>query len=225
METDFVDSCWAEAGSQMQWRSERGMNGWGVPSWGGKVFPGYWLNWKQKKTVWQLKGKEGALSYVFQGWAGSLVGTPTSCLCPPFSPAHVAGTCVMVYTCRSSSLVCSRILDHTLPVWSQSFLKVWEEWASVFVILSFHEVVFLIGFRQAIKYWRAGGASFYPLFSSFFPNLICPSNPHSILPPERWVIKADGNEVTISTGRDAQRRETCSSPDTEETGEEAGGLV
>lgn len=57
--------------------------------------------------------------------------------------------------------------------------------------------------KQIIRYWRAGGASFYPLFSSLFPNLICPSNPHSILPPERWVIKADGNEVTISTGRDA----------------------
>lgn len=52
-----------------------------------------------------------------------------------------------------------------------------------------------------------------------------PSNPHSILPPERWVIKADGNEVTISTERDAQGRETCRSPDTKETGEEAGGLV
>lgn len=74
-----------------------------------------------------------------------------------------------------------------------------------------YEVVFLIGFRQAILgYWRGWWCLLGPLFSSLFPNLICPSNPHSILPPERWVIKADGNEVTHLHRERCLGRETCS---------------
>lgn len=94
----------------------------------------------------------------------------------------------------------ARIPDHTLPVWSQSFLKVWEEWASVFVILSFYEVVFLVSSGKQIVVLEGWWCLFHPLFSSLFPNLICPSNPHSILPPERWVIKADGNESPSPQG-------------------------
>ena len=83
MELDFVDSCWAEAGSQMQRRSECGMNGVGSPQLRRRGFPRLLVELKTEENCLAAQRQGGSLVIHFPGMSWPPGGCPS---CPPVPP-------------------------------------------------------------------------------------------------------------------------------------------